>query len=149
MAPSPPTASKMVCLTKMLWGFRKMFRDYLETYAVKRVILSPKLPFPIQYRTLLRVRAKLPGAAICETTQNASYFQRGKGRVSASTNRIGVRDTDPNQTIVLRYHWLETLSCKPNCRILRAAIPHDAVGFIQVPAPHPKNFTIYNSYVFQ
>ncbi|MBN1654713.1 MAG: hypothetical protein JXA30_13160 [Deltaproteobacteria bacterium] len=126
----------------------EQLKSYLETYAVQWVILSPEMPFPVKYRDLLRVRAKLPGGIICETTTKVSYFEQGDGRLSASTNRIEARGTDPLKTLVIRYHWMETLACKPNCRVQREYVPNDAVGFIRVPAPHPENFIIYNSYIF-
>jgi len=121
---------------------------YLETYAVKWVVLSANLSFPLKYRDLLKVRAKLPGGVICESKTKVSYFQQGSGRVNASMNRIEVRDTNPDQTLVLRYHWLETLSCSPDCRVAREPVPHDTVGFIRIAAPHPRDFTIYNTYQF-
>jgi hypothetical protein len=129
-------------------GSAAELRKYLETYGVQWVILSPEIPFPMEYRGLLSVRAKLPGATICKTNIRASYFQQGTGRVSASMNRIDVRDTRPEQELVLRYHWLETLSCKPDCHIEKEPLPDDAVGFIRVSVPHPKDFLIFNSYRF-
>ena len=47
----------------------------------------------------------------------------------------------------LRYHWMETLECQPDCEIQRAKIDEvDPVGFIAVPAPHPADFEVVNGY---
>ena len=60
---------------------------------------------------------------------------------------VEITGSDPNQDLLLRYHWLETLACGPDCRIEREPIDDvDAVGFIRVPAPHPVEFEIRNVY---
>jgi hypothetical protein len=33
-----------------------------------------------------------------------------------------------------------------DCKVERAEIDIDRVGFIRVPAPHPKSLTVWNSY---
>jgi hypothetical protein len=65
-----------------------------------------------------------------------------RGSVHASTNRIAVSDSDPQQDVVLSYHWHERLACLPRCRVLRQFNPLDRVGFIRVPAPHPATFVL-------
>ena len=73
---------------------------------------------------------------------------KGPGRVKASTNRIEVYGTDPAKPVVLRYHWLETLRCLPDCTIESVPVPHDRVGFIRVAPGHPKDFLVFNKYAF-
>ena len=60
----------------------------------------------------------------------------------------GVTATDPNRDVVLRYHWMETLRCSPDCTIVREPVEGDRVGFMRVPAPHPRDFVIENSYAW-
>jgi hypothetical protein len=48
--------------------------------------------------------------------------------------------------VVLRFHFLETLVCRPGCAIAREPLSHDPVGFIRVAAPHPADFEILNAY---
>jgi hypothetical protein len=47
--------------------------------------------------------------------------------------------------LVLRYHWLETLRCRPGCELHRVEVPGDRVGFIGV-SNAPPDFEIGNSY---
>ncbi len=49
---------------------------------------------------------------------------------------------------MLRYHWLETLRCLPDCKIERVEVAGDPVGFIQVAPGHPKDFLVFNKYAF-
>ena len=119
---------------------------YLRRYAVRWVIMSQQMPFLENDTKLLRLVATLDRHRIYETTVPISYFDKGRGRLEASLNRIEVRDTDPREDVVLRFHWLETLACKPGCVVRREPVPDDGVGFIRVPAPHPSRFTIYNAY---
>jgi hypothetical protein len=72
----------------------------------------------------------------------------GKGEVTASINRIEVTGSSPERDVVLRFHWMETLGCAPDCRIEREAVDGDRVGFIRVPAPHPRDFVVENTYRF-
>jgi hypothetical protein len=48
---------------------------------------------------------------------------------------------------VIRFHWMETLRCRPGCKVERHPVAGDRVGFIRVPSPPPR-FEIYNSYSF-
>ncbi|MBW2262944.1 MAG: hypothetical protein JRG91_13285 [Deltaproteobacteria bacterium] len=61
-------------------------------------------------------------------------------------NRIEVTGSDPNSDLVLRYHWLETLVCTPDCSITREPVLDDSVGFIRIPAPHPADVVVENGY---
>ena len=70
----------------------------------------------------------------------------GQGEVRARFNRIEVHGSAPDQDLVLRYHWMETLRCEPDCSMEREPVEGDRVGFIRVPAPHPADFAIVNSY---
>jgi hypothetical protein len=67
--------------------------------------------------------------------------------VEAKVNQIKITGSDPNADLLVRYHWLEKLICKPDCRIERApSDPVDVVGFMKIPAPHPADFEIVNGY---
>jgi hypothetical protein len=119
---------------------------YLERYAVRWVVLESRKPLPAEYRKLLQVRAVLPEIIICEVTTKVSFFELGSGAVRAAMNRIDVNGSDPAEPVVLRYHWHDMLVCEPNCRLQREPEPEDAVGFMRVPAPHPRDFVIRNAY---
>jgi hypothetical protein len=124
-------------------------RRYLQTYAARWVIVStPAEQAPWWDRSpVLEKVATVSQFRIYRVTVPVSLLAAGRGRVTASTNRILVTGSEPGQDVVLRYHWLETLACGPDCRIEREPIDDvDGVGFIRVPAPHPVDFEIRNVY---
>jgi len=49
--------------------------------------------------------------------------------------------------VVLRFHRMDTLPCRPNCKVERFTVAHDPVGFIRIPDLLPQ-FEIYNSYEY-
>jgi hypothetical protein len=82
---------------------------------------------------------------VYRTKHEPSYFLRGGGRVAAQQiNGVRIEDA-AGQDVVVRFHWMETLRCRPHCTLERFNVPHDRVGFIRVPKP-PQQFEIYNSY---
>ena len=44
---------------------------------------------------------------------------------------------------VLKYHFLETLICRPQCELYRAKLPGNRVGFIGIRGA-PRDFEIIN-----
>jgi hypothetical protein len=119
---------------------------YLETYAVRWVILSLPKPELEQRSTWLRLVAKVGFHRIYETNTPVSLLQQGSGGVLASLNRLDVTGSDPDADVVLRFHWLETLDCLPGCRVAREPVEGNPVGFVRVPAPHPTDFAVVNGY---
>jgi hypothetical protein len=122
-------------------------REYFNTYGIHWVIVqrAGMSPWWDEHPRLLSRAGAVDGMLIYMVVGRGKLIE-GKGRVSASINRIEVRDTRPDQDLVLRYHWMETLRCVPDCRIEREPVPGDRVGFIRVPAPHGRDFVIENSY---
>jgi hypothetical protein len=124
-------------------------RKYLQTYGVRWVIISTPVeqaPWWNESSVLEKV-ATVGQFRIYRSRAPVSLFAEGSGRIAADTNRIVVTGTEPGEDVVLRYHWLETLACGPDCRIVREEIDDvDGVGFIRVPAPHPVDFEIRNVY---
>jgi hypothetical protein len=97
---------------------------------------------------LVSLHASFGQAQIYRSHLPVSYFFSGGGNISAATNRIAVTGSEPDQSVELKYHWHEALVCKPACRVERVRTELDPVGFIRIPAPHPSDFTIENSYRF-
>ncbi len=122
-------------------------RQYFEDYAVKWVVLSRREVELEKYSNLLKPLGYIPPVhRLYETTVPVSYFAEGSGHAEASMNRIAVTGTNPDEDVVLRFHWMETLVCKEGCTIKQEPLELDNVGFIRVPAPHPRDFTIENGY---
>ncbi len=91
------------------------------------------------------------GHRVYRVRHKANYFARGSGKVKADLNRIEVSDARPfkgSQALMLRFHHMRTLRCRPNCRLLKSPIAHDAVGFITVVGQPtlPRRFVIENVY---
>jgi hypothetical protein len=47
--------------------------------------------------------------------------------------------------VVLRFHYMETLRCRPRCQVETADVEGDPVGFIAVDHP-PPDFEVFNDY---
>jgi hypothetical protein len=126
----------------------EQLRRYIDTYAVKYFVVrfgDYGLP---AHTELVSFHARIADAHIYRAHAPASYFFTGSGTVSASTNRIKVTGSKADQPVELKYHWHEALVCKPGCRIERVHTDLNPVGFIRIPASHPSDFTIENSYRF-
>lgn len=120
-------------------------RDYLTTYAVGHVVLVGKRIALEERADLLELVSTVAEHRIYRTKIEPSWFMRGNGRlVAQSFNKLRVEGASGPE-VVLRFHWLESLACRPDCRVEREPIPGDRVGFIRVPKP-PKDFEIYNAY---
>ncbi len=120
-------------------------REYFETYAVGYVVLAGKHG-PLDYRTdLLEPVEVVADHRVYRTRIQPSYFLAGTGHIAAqSLNSVKV-EAASGDSVVIRFHWLETLRCRPDCKIERFPIEGDRVGFIKVPTP-PPSFEIYNEY---
>lgn len=120
-------------------------RQYFETYAVGWVVIvGPRIGLESQYE-LLELVATVADHRIYRTRAEPSWFLRGTGRVvEQGLNRVTVEEASGGD-VVLRFHWLESLACRPGCRVERFAVTGDRVGFIRIPSP-PAAFEIYNAY---
>jgi hypothetical protein len=127
-------------------------RAYLERYAVQWVVVSNPKP-ALEARTdLLKLEANVFGTRFYRTTLPLSWFEGGDPKnatadVQARLNHLTVRGSTGGD-LTLRYHWMETLQCRPApCTVERALLPgwKDRVGFIRV-RNAPPDFEIFNGY---
>jgi len=115
------------------------FRAYLEAFNVKWVALMrpwPQLesvlePTPLPYARWFRVKRP-----------SGWFIPPGPGTVKASNDRLEVRGSKGG-SLTLRYHYLETLVCRPGCSVRKVDTPHTRVGFIGVDNA-PPDFEIVN-----
>jgi hypothetical protein len=127
----------------------EQMRRYLQTYAVRWVVVKkPGSDSWWDEQTDLFSRAGFVDGMIIYRVKGPVRLLEGRGRVTASINRIEVTGSVPERDLVLRFHWMETLGCSPDCRIERAVVEGDRVGFIRIPAPHPRDFVVENTYRF-
>jgi hypothetical protein len=123
----------------------EVITDYLSAYAVRWVVLNaPRAD--LESSPWLVLAAEVEGRRIYRNRVAVSTIRRGGGRLRARTNRIEVWSSEPDQDLVLAYHFHEMLRCAPSCRVEREPHPLSRVGFIRVPAPHPRDVVIWNGY---
>jgi hypothetical protein len=121
--------------------------EYLRTYAIRWVVLQKYTldPWWDQHPELV-TRAGFVDGWIFYQVHVGSSLLSGRGRAAAQLNRISITRTNPNEDVLVRYHWMETLRCRPDCEIERVPVDGDRVGFMRVLAPHPRDFVIENAY---
>ncbi|HEX3598232.1 MAG TPA: hypothetical protein VHU80_24160 [Polyangiaceae bacterium] len=118
---------------------------YLREYAVAAVVTKGDAAAFDGRDDLLEQVASVGPFRVYRVRRPTSYFAVGTGRVVVQrTNTLRVADAAGSE-IVLRFHFMETLRCKPDCAIFRAPAERDSVGFIGVRDP-PAAFEIFNAY---
>ncbi len=120
---------------------------YFETYAVSHVLITSQHKSWERRPNVLELVTKIGQTRVFRTKISPQLIAQGGGRVSASTNLLRITGSDPGQDLVLRYHWMETLRCEPDCEVRRVRVDSfDPVGFIKIPAPHPADLEVRNAY---
>jgi hypothetical protein len=120
-------------------------RRYFELYAVGWVVFMG-VPHPAEFRPdLVQPVATFGLHRIARVIPEPSYVARGRAQsVAQGLNSIRVSGIEGPE-IVLRFHWMETLRCRPGCSIRRVPAPGDRVGFIGIDSP-PPTLEVYNAY---
>ena len=112
------------------------FAEYVERYAIEYVVISPPyFPAIEQRRDVLEIVRAVGPHRIFRVKRPRGYVAEGTGEVRAGLNEIAVQGARPGpdgRSLVLRFHFMETLRCAPNCRLLREPTPFDPVGLIRV-----------------
>jgi hypothetical protein len=122
-------------------------RAYFETYAVEFLIITRPGKTWDRRTAVLEFVVQLGSHRVYRTKISPRLIAQGGGKVEAQTNLIKVAGSDPGQDLILRFHWLETLVCEPDCAVGRAPIDEfDEVGFIKIAAPHPADLEVRNAY---
>jgi hypothetical protein len=120
-------------------------RSYLERYAVGLVIIEGDIG-PLDFRRdVLEPLQIVDDYRIYRTRIDPSYFLRGTGVISAQSLNSIVVDRAAGEDVVLRFHWMEILRCRPDCKVEREPVAGDRVGFIRIARP-PPHFEIYADY---
>lgn len=122
----------------------KVFGAYLERYNVRWIALVKRYPQIESQRDLLEPIVSAPGARWYRTKVKEGWLVGGgPGIVRAQSDKLEVRSTKGG-SLVLKYHWLETLKCTPGCTIRRVDVEGNRVGFIGVDGA-PSDFDIVNA----
>lgn len=111
--------------------------DYLATYGVAYVVMAVPYVAAIERRLdLLEPRGIRGGRyRLYRVKTPSGYVARGAAQVRAELGRLTVTGASPapgTQELVLRFHWLRELTCRPSCRVEREPLDTDEAGFIRV-----------------
>ena len=110
--------------------------DYLVRYNVRYLVLSGHYSVVLETRKDLLQPHKLAGPyRVYRVRHRGNYFASGSGKLKAELNRITVTHAQPargTQQLVLRFHHIKTLTCRPGCRVARASIKGNKAGFIRI-----------------
>jgi hypothetical protein len=122
----------------------KVFGEYLERFNVRWIALVNRYPQIESRRDLLEPIVSVAGGRWYRTKVKEGWLVGGgPAVVRAQSDKLEVRGT-LGGSLVLKYHWLETLQCKPGCTIRRVAVEGDRVGFIGVDGA-PPDFDVVNA----
>ncbi len=117
---------------------------YLHVFAVGWIV-SDRPEFA-SYPDVVEHVATVAGWNVYRSREAMNRVLSGGGTAKATENLITISGSDPATDIILSYHWHEALRCRPDCTIALAPVDIDRVGMVRVPAPHPADLEIYNSY---
>ena len=131
----------------------KKLADYLVRYNVRYVIMFGSYFPNIESRKNLLHPIKMIGKQrIYLVRHMGNYIMKGSGKVKAGLNRIEVSEARPGhgnpQEMVLRFHHMDGLKCKPGCRVSVQTIEDDPAGFIRVTGQPtlPSRFVVEHVY---
>lgn len=111
------------------------FADYLVRYNIRYLVVTDAIPVLERRLGLLELEKLIGPHRVYRTRHQGNYFQRGSGTVKAGLNRIEVTEAEPHpgtEELILRFHHMSTLRCRPNCLVRKAPLADDPAGFITV-----------------
>jgi hypothetical protein len=131
------------------------FYEMLQAYNVQWVIVNPNM---LTDKTFdlgrYAEQRRLPFVSSAATVRDfriyrvdiaPTCFLKGNGHAEAFYNTIRVTGASPG-SVVLKYHWLDTLKSEPPLELLPYPVLDDPPGFIQVNNGEVRDFVIYNGY---
>jgi len=120
--------------------------EFMELYNVSHVLTYHRRwvrelrGFPEDYREVARFGDRLP-IYVFRVLRNGTLFLRGEGSVAAKLNRMDVQVADPNEEVVLKYHWHDELRVSPPAAMRPFPVGND-ITFIAVEPNGQRAFTI-------
>ena len=120
--------------------------EYLRTFAITHVVVQMPRADLARATAALEELPQVGRRHVYRTRFPVQRVLEGGGSVRARTNRLFVSDSDEGRDVVLSYHFHEQLVCEPGCRVERAHVRLDDVGFVRVTAPHPRAFVVRLQY---
>jgi hypothetical protein len=126
--------------------------SYLVQYNVRYLLMSGHYVPRLESRKDLLDPPMIIGQhRIYHVRHRGTYFASGAGQLRAGLNRIvvsGARPAAGTQQLVLRFHHLGTLRCRPGCAVVRHPVPGNRAGFIRIEGRPtlPSQFVVENLY---
>ncbi|PID39462.1 MAG: hypothetical protein CSB49_01340 [Proteobacteria bacterium] len=133
---------------------RAPFQAYLERYGVSHAIFEQVRWKLENDKKVLKFRKSFEGLRYraFEVVEPTSYVVRGEGKlVGQKLNELRLEGVKGDE-LVLRFHYMRSLRCAPDCNVERYPVKGDRVGFIRVVSSGgvalPAKLRVYNSYQF-
>jgi len=123
---------------------RDALEAFLRTYNIGWVLAhsTEAVETFARYPELFRRTETVGGYRTYRIDQPAGYFQKGRGKVRASTNRIDLHGLEPEDgEVVLRYHYLDGMKADPPVPLEPVKVPGDPQPFLRLVRP-PAEVTI-------
>ena len=122
-------------------------QSYFDLYNIKWIICwsDRARTFFNQYPHYLLQGDKVDKFYTYTVNRAPSYFYKGKGRISADYNQLQLTEIEPNDEIIIKYHWLQQFKTDPPRQIEKVMIMDDPIGFIKILNP-PSSILVYNGY---
>ena len=109
--------------------------NYLMRYNIRYMVVTVPHAAIEKRPDLLELVRVLGVHRIYRVRHFGNEFESGSGRLTASLNRLVIEDARPakgTQELRLRYHYMDTLTCSPNCKLEKIDLPYNRTGFIKV-----------------
>jgi hypothetical protein len=121
--------------------------EFIELYGVSHVVTHHKEALavlgarPDVFEPVFTFGSRLKKTAYRVKHAESSRFYRGSGTVAPAISAMAVTVDDPEQEVVLRYHWQEDLVAEPPVELRAFDVGHD-IRFIAVKPNGVSSFTI-------
>ncbi len=122
----------------------EQLEHYVERFAIGWFVASGRRS-ALERTALVEPVQSIGAYRVYRLRPEPSYFARGSGViVEQRMNLLRVEGVEGPE-VVLRYHWLDSLRCRPGCQVERAEQAGARAGFLRIRQP-PASFEIFNSY---
>jgi hypothetical protein len=108
-------------------------RKYLQLYNIGAIAAfhPDSVQKLLSIPGLVTVDQRVGPIYLMKVNQPLSWFVEGEGQVQAGANRLELRDLKGRE-VVLKYHWLESLSTAPAVKIVPVKLADDPIPFIKL-----------------
>src|ERR1044071_3930227 len=111
-------------------------RNYLRLYNIGTVVaFDPRSIQRLQaVPGLVTLEQRIGPVHLMKVNQPLSWFLSGEGNVKAGYNRLELSELKGDE-LILKYHWVESLTAEPSVRMEPIQIADDPIPFIKIIHP--------------